>query len=440
MVKDAIAVEELKQRRQALAACYAPGTVLLIRGGRLVTRSNDTEYPFRQRSDFFYLTGLNEPDGWLVLVSGEPLDEFLFVLPRDSEQEIWHGRRLGCDKAAELSGITKVRELNELNRKVLSLLGSHDAVAWCYQVDSDERQQRQRWLDKLSESRKHGCPSQIHDLAPAIHELRLFKSKAEINLMRRSAQIAADAHRRAMSMCKVGRYEYQLAAEIHHEFAMRGTAGPAYGTICGSGDNACILHYTENESQLKNGDLVLIDAGCEYQGYASDITRTFPVNGRFSPAQKRLYNWVLKAQQAAIAQIKPGVTLPQLYKVAAKILSEGLIDVGVLKGSVAENIKGIHYRPYFMHGLGHWLGLDVHDVGAYKIDGEPRPLEPGMVLTIEPGLYIDSATECPPEYRGLGIRIEDDILVTEDGCENLTASVPVTVEEIEDLMTPGAFT
>lgn len=444
MTERGISTAEFQQRRAAVAQQFEPGTVILLRAGSLVTRSHDTEYPFRQHSDFFYLTGLNEPDAWLLMISAGPQasshQEHLFVLPRDPEQEIWHGRRLGTERAGELAGVAKVHELGELNRKVLQALGKHERVAWLFQVDEAQQQQRQRWLAKLASSRQHQCPVQTIDLAPAVHELRLIKSAAELQLMRTSAAIAADAHRRAMTMCKPGRFEYQIAAELHHEFAMRGTAGPAYGTICGSGDNACILHYTENQSKLRSGDLLMIDAGCEYQGYASDISRTFPVNGRFTDAQKRVYGWVLKAQRAAIAQIKPGVTMPQLYKTAAQILTEGLLDIGVLKGSLADNMKKISYRPFFMHGLGHWLGLDVHDVGAYKVDGSPRPLQPGMVLTIEPGLYIPADTDCAKQYRGMGVRIEDDILVTETGCENLTASVPVDVAEIEDLMTPGSFT
>jgi Xaa-Pro aminopeptidase len=265
-------------------------------------------------------------------------------------------------------------------------------------------------------------------------ELRLIKSPLEQDIMRQSARIASDAHVRAMRFTRPGRYEYQVAAELHHEFAMQGAAAPAYSTICGSGENACILHYTSNQSELTDGDLLLIDAGCEYQGYASDISRTFPVNGRFSPAQARVYEWVLKAQRAAIDVIRPGATLPEAYAVAAEILTEGLIDLGVLKGSVEDNLKTTAYRPYFMHGLGHWLGLDVHDAGAYQTAGKARPLQAGMVLTIEPGLYIPPQTECDPAYQGVGVRIEDDIVVTADGHENLTAAVPVAIDEIERLM------
>lgn len=430
---------ELKQRRQQLLDVLPPDTVVLLRGASLVTRSHDTEYPFRQSSDFYYLTGIEEPDAWLMMISGQKQREFLFVLPRDAEQEVWHGRRLGIEQAGQVSAIRQVYELSELNRKVLNTIGQYPKLAWSFAADTAQREHRQRWLDKLSESRKLASPDTIFNLDVYIHELRLFKSEYEINLLRESAKIAVQAHRRAMKTCQAGRYEYQVAAEIHHEFAVQGTAGPAYGTICGSGENACILHYTENSKCLQQGDLLLIDAGCEYQGCASDITRTFPVDGRFSEAQKRMYGWVLRAQQAAIEHIKPGNTLPQAYKIAAQILTEGLIDLGVLQGSVIENIKAVSYRPYFMHGLGHWLGLDVHDVGEYKVNGEPRPLEPGMVLTIEPGLYIPVGTECDQAYQGVGIRIEDDILVTAEGHENLTSGVPVEITEIESLMQSGAL-
>ena len=428
---------ELKQRRQQLLHALPPDTVVLLRAASLVTRSHDTEYPFRQSSDFYYLTGIQEPDAWLMMVSGQKPREYLFVLPRDPEQEVWHGRRLGTEQAGVISAIKHVYGLTDLNPMVLKTLGQYPQLAWSFAAEPAQRENRQRWLDKLSESRKFTPPGTIFNIDTYIHELRLFKSEYEINLMRKSANIAVQAHRRAMQTCQVGHYEYQIAAEIHHQFAVQGTAGPAYGTICGSGENACILHYTENSKRMQQGELLLIDAGCEFQGYASDITRTFPVDGRFSDAQKRIYGWVLRAQQAAIRQIKPGNTLPQAYKIAAQILTEGLIDLGVLQGTVSENMKAVSYRPYFMHGLGHWLGLDVHDVGEYKVDGEPRPLEPGMVLTIEPGLYIPVGTDCDQAYQGVGVRIEDDILVTADGHENLTSGVPVEVSEIESLMQSG---
>lgn len=432
--------QELTNRRKALASQLPQNAVILLRAASLVTRSHDTEYPFRQSSDFFYLTGIEEPDAWLMIITAPKPREYLFVLPRDAEQEIWNGRRLGEKKASQISGIEQVHELSELNRKVMNAIGQHDVLAWSFNADAKQCEKRHQWLSKITESRKLQSPRQHIDIDPLIHEMRLIKSDYEIGLMRKSAAIASLAHRRAMSTCKVGRYEYQLAADIHHEFALHGAAAPAYGTICGSGENACILHYTENSAQLKDGDLVLIDAGCEYHGYASDITRTFPVNGSFTAAQKRLYQWVLKAQRAAIAQIKPGATLPQAYKIAASILTEGLIEIGVLKGSVEDNLNSVSYRPYFMHGLGHWLGLDVHDRGEYNLGGQPRELEPGMVVTIEPGLYIPSGTACHPDYQGVGIRIEDDILVTENGHENLTADVPVEPTEIESLMKSGAFT
>lgn len=433
-----ILAQQYQQRRQRLLDELPADTVVVLKGATLVTRSHDTEYPFRQSSDFYYLTGINEPDATLLMIkpnrpNAQPRS-YLFVLPRDLEQETWNGRRLGTQLAGQISGIEQVYENKEANRRIMQALGQHQQVCWPLQVSLDEQNLRHRWLSTLTESRKLRPPRQYFDLNPYVHAQRLIKSPVEIALLRESARIAVDAHIRAMQKAEPGMYEYQLAAEIHHEFAVQGAAGPAYGTICGSGENACILHYTDNNMLMHDGQLVLIDAGCEYQGYASDITRTFPVNGRFTDAQRRLYNWVLKAQQAAIAHIKPGNTLPQAYKIAAHILTEGLIDLGVLSGSVQENIHNTSYRPYFMHGLGHWLGLDVHDVGEYNVNGEPRPLEPGMVLTIEPGLYIPKDTQCDPELRGLGVRIEDNLLVTATGHDNLTAGVPVEVDAIEALM------
>lgn len=429
-----IPLTELRARREAFKAKMQAGSVAVFAAGHEVTRSNDTEYPFRQDSDFYYLTGIQEAEAVLVFVPGQDESDLLFTLPRDAEQEVWHGRRLGVEKAKQLSGVDACYALTELSDKLLPLLSAHSAVYWSATPSEPFKAQQQEWLGQLHSDRKRTAPVTQHDSQPVVHELRLFKSAYEQQLMRESAAIAVNAHKRAMQFTKVNKFEYQVAAELHHEFAMNGALHPAYGTICGSGDNACILHYTENLSRLQDGDLLLIDAGCEYQGYASDITRTFPVNGRFTEAQKRMYNWVLKAQQAALEVIKPGATLPEAYKVAASILTEGLIDLGVLKGSVKENLKEMTYRPYFMHGLGHWLGLDVHDVGNYQQDGKTRPLEEGMVLTIEPGLYIPADTDCAEAYRGVGIRIEDDILVTADGHENLTAELPVTIDEIESLM------
>lgn len=431
-----VPVQELRSRRAALRQQMAENSVVVVWAGDEVTRSNDTDYAFRPHSDFFYLTGLDEPGGMLLMLQGDEPQDILFVQPRDAEQEIWHGRRYGEEAAQALSGTDQCLSLQSAEQQLVQALGTHTTLYWHFSVNLSLEAQQQALLQALRAhpDRKLRQPTSLHDLAPLMAELRLFKSPLEQDLMRQSAAIACAAHRRAMRFTQAGRYEYQVAAELHHEFAMQGAAAPAYGTICGSGENACILHYTSNHSELKDGDLLLIDAGCEYQGYASDISRTFPVNGRFSPAQTRLYNWVLKAQRAAIDVIRPGATLAQAYAVAAEILTQGLLDIGVLRGSLDENIKSLAYRPYFMHGLGHWLGLDVHDVGTYQNAGKARPLQAGMVLTIEPGLYIPPGTDCDPAYQGVGVRIEDDILVTADGHENLTAAVPVAIDEIEACM------
>ncbi|MGX5915096.1 Xaa-Pro aminopeptidase [Aliidiomarina sp. Khilg15.8] len=431
-----VPVAELKTRRAALRRKLADDSVVMVFAGDEVTRSNDTEYPFRPHSDFFYLTGLDEPGAVLVMVQGDETPDLLFVQPRDAEAEIWHGRRYGEQTAQALSGVDACHSLDALGTTLVQTLGTHAQLYWHFSVSEAVSAQQQQFLQAVrsSSDRKLHAPSTLKDIAPVMAELRLIKSTAEQTLMRQSAAIACAAHRRAMRFVQPGRYEYQVAAELHHQFAMQGAAAPAYSTICGSGENACILHYTSNQSELKDGDLLLIDAGCEYRGYASDISRTFPVNGRFTAAQTRLYNWVLKAQRAAIDVIRPGATIAQAYAVAAEILTEGLMDIGVLSGTLEDNLKSMAYRPYFMHGLGHWIGLDVHDVGSYQTSGKARALKAGMVLTIEPGLYIPRDTDCAPEYQGVGVRIEDDILVTKDGHENLTASVPVTIEEIEALM------
>ncbi len=278
------------------------------------------------------------------------------------------------------------------------------------------------------------APEIIKDIRPLVHEMRLFKSDAEIAVMRKAAKISCEAHKRAMGFAKAGATEYQLEAELHHHYAMNGARHPAYGTIVGSGNNANILHYTENNDVLKSGDLVLIDSGCELEGYAADITRTFPVSGRFSDAQKQVYELVLKAQQAAFEHVKPGGTLVKANQAAMKVMTQGLIQLGILAGDIDTLMENQACKAFYMHGLGHWLGLDVHDVGEYKLDEADRPFESGMVLTIEPGLYFDEDAEVPDKYKGIGIRIEDDLLVTEDGFENLTADAPKTITEIEALM------
>lgn len=430
---------EYQQRREALLQWLAeqPQTAIaIIPGASLQTRSNDTEYPFRQHSDFYYLTGFNEPDACLVLAPHADCQVQLFCQAKDPQQEVWHGRRLGTAAAVATLGVDVAYDADDLDAHLLHLFDGvelvftdHDNQAFtahCQELAVELRQQARRGVYP---------PSQWQHLSPWLHAQRLRKSESEIAVMREAARISVDAHKRAMRFAAPGRFEYQVAAELEHEFVMQGAAAAAYGTICGSGDNACILHYTENSAVMRDGDLLLIDAGAEYQGYAADITRTFPVNGRFSDDQRALYEWVLKAQEAALATVKPGSTLERAHEAAAFVITEGLVALGILQGKVNAHWQQASYRRFFIHGLGHWLGLDVHDVGQAPQTDKVLPFEPGMVITVEPGVYIPvDAEDIDPRWRGLGIRIEDDVVITADGYENLTDEVPKTVAEIEAWM------
>ncbi|WP_462158926.1 Xaa-Pro aminopeptidase [Pseudoalteromonas sp. GB56] len=431
-----ITKEEYLARQHQLLAQMKHNSVAVIPAAKEITRSRDTEFPFRQDSDFFYLTGFNEPDAMLVLIKGEEQKSVIYVRAKDKTAEIWHGRRMGAEAAVTQLPVDEAYTLAELDQGLIDAVNQKSTLYFGQGVYKDIDEQIFTLLNTLRGAPKKGyrAPEVIRDVRTLVHEMRLFKSPAEQTIMRRAGEISADAHKRAMRFAKPGATEYQLEAELHHHYAMNGARYPAYGTIVGGGDNATILHYTENESPLKDGDLVLIDSGCELEGYAADITRTFPVNGTFSDAQKAVYNVVLKAQYAALDLVKPGNTLAQAAQVVNRVLTEGLIDLGLLEGNLEELLESQAYRAFYMHGLGHWLGLDVHDVGEYKQDEKDRPFEPGMVLTIEPGLYISEDAPVAEQYRGIGIRIEDDVLVTENGHENLTASVPKEIAEIEALM------
>ncbi|AWL11128.1 Xaa-Pro aminopeptidase [Saliniradius amylolyticus] len=432
-----IPIQEYVARRQRLAEQLTDNSLCVIPAAGEVTRSRDTEYPFRQDSDFYYLTGFNEPDAVLVLIKQpDELETRLYCRPKDPQAEVWHGRRLGHEAAKEQLRVDKANALDDFQGELESLLNHKTSLYF--------PQGAYEWLDKqvfatlqmLRNKPKTGhAPDTLIDPRPLIHQMRLIKSEAEIATMRQAAAISVSAHKRTMQYCCPGRYEYQLAAELHHEFAMHGAHYPAYGTIVGGGDNACILHYTANEDELAEGELVLIDAGGEFNGYAADITRTFPVSGRFSEPQKQLYQIVLDAQLAAFKHIKPGGTLVAATEAAAEVITQGLLDVGILEGSLQQHMDEKTYREYFIHGLGHWLGLDVHDVGLYKTGETPVPLQPGMVLTVEPGIYISPEADVAEQWRGIGIRIEDNLVVTEQGHDNLTQGVPKTIEAIEALMT-----
>jgi len=430
---------EFLTRQKRLLEKMQPNSICLVPGSNLVTRSRDTEYPFRQDSYFQYLCAFPEPEAWLVLSNHQDYSKelcVLFCLDKDPAMEIWHGRRSGPKQAIQQYPVNRAYALDELDEQLLDLIDGHQHVYFAQGLGHDTDDLVFSLLQALRDSPKQSkqAPSSLIDVRIILDEMRLIKSASEIDLMRQAAAVATQAHIRAMQFVEAGKNEYHLEAEIHHEFAMQGAKYPAYSTIVGAGDNACILHYTENNQGLNAGDLVLIDAGCEWQGYASDITRTFPVSGAFSNEQKQLYELVLNAQLAAFDVIKPDNTIKQASDVAIAVITQGLIDLGILKGELTDNIERQTYRQFYMHGLSHWLGLDVHDVGNYKIDGQDRPLKTGMVLTVEPGIYIAPDADVDSKWCGIGIRIEDNLLITQSGHENLTLAAPKTISDIEALM------
>ncbi|MDE9579531.1 Xaa-Pro aminopeptidase [Citrobacter koseri] len=432
-----ISQQEYQRRRQALLAQMQPGSAALIFAAQEATRSADSEYPYRQSSDFWYFTGFNEPEAVLVLIKSDDTHNHsvLFNRVRDLTAEIWFGRRLGQDAAPEKLGVDRALAFSEINQQLYQLLNGLDVV---YHAQGEYAYADEivfAALDKLRKGSRQNltAPATMTDWRPMVHEMRLFKSPEEITVMRRAGEISALAHTRAMKKCRPGMFEYQLEGEIHHEFNRHGARYPSYNTIVGSGENGCILHYTENESEMRDGDLVLIDAGCEYKGYAGDITRTFPVNGKFTPAQREIYDIVLASLETSLRLFRPGTSIQEVTGEVVRIMIAGLVNLGILQGDVEQLIAENAHRPFFMHGLSHWLGLDVHDVGVYGQD-RSRVLEPGMVLTVEPGLYIAPDADVPEAYRGIGIRIEDDIVITETGNENLTASVVKKADDIEALM------
>ena len=432
-----ISQQEFIARQQRLLAQCAPDSVCIIPAARMVTRSRDTEYIFRQDSDFWYLTGFDEPDTWLLLSNHERHQHSFSAMvcqPKDKTQEIWQGRRLGAEEAIARFDLDEAYELAELPEVLMEWLYGHKHVYFALGQHHHADTFVLEALSALRNAPKEDvAPPSIQDVRPLLHEMRLFKSACEVAVMKAASKISAAAHTRAIKAARPGVYEYQLEAELHHEFAMAGARSPAYSTIVGSGENACVLHYTQNNKMLEEGDLVLIDAGAEYLGYAADITRTFPVSGKFSEPQKAIYALVLKAQQKALDFISPGVTLKDATRLVVEIITEGLIELGLLSGSLSENLENEHWRQFFMHGLGHFIGLDVHDVGNYRIDGEERPLQPGMVITVEPGIYIAPDADVDAAYQGIGVRIEDDVVITATGIEVLTADVPKSIEDIEAL-------
>ena len=400
-------------------------------------RNNDSEYRFRQCSDFYYLSGLNEPDAYLVLLKTDMAQKsILFNRSKDKLQEIWYGYRLGQQAAVSELYFDEAYQIDNLLEKLILFLNGITTVYFPIFQDDPLHVVLKETMTEMRACKRKGVtvPHQFIDSLPILHEMRLIKSEAEIALLTEAAEISAAGHIRAMQECRPGMWEYQLQSEVEYEFAQQGTRDIAYNSIVAGGENACILHYTNNNRQLRDGQLVLIDAGAEYKGYAGDITRTFPVNGHFSSHQSMLYQLVLDIQVRAISQVGPGVSLFDINQNVIKQMVDGLIELGIMEGDTDELIEQEAYKDFYMHGIGHYLGLDVHDVGEYGTKDKPRLLEPGMVITIEPGLYISDDADVDDVWKKIGIRIEDDVLVTESGGEVLTADVPKSINEIEALM------
>jgi len=430
--------KEFATRRKRLMQIMGGDAIAILPTAPERTRNRDVDHPYRPDSDFFYLTGFPEPEAVMALVPGRPQGEYiLFCRERDPHMETWHGRRAGLEGAREKYGADDAFPISDIDEILPGLLENRARVFYTMGSSADFDRKLMEWINRLRKQSRSGIhtPGEFVALDHHLHDMRLYKSRAEVGTMRTAARITARAHERAMRVCRPGMTEYQIEAEILHEFMANGARSPSYPTIVAGGDNGCILHYTENSDPLRDGDLLLIDAGCEYDCYAADITRTFPVNGRFSDPQRALYEIVLHANYAAIEQVKPGNHWNQPHEAAVKVLTEGLVKLGILKGRVATLVKEEAYKRFYMHRTGHWLGMDVHDVGDYKIGEEWRVLEPGMVLTIEPGLYIPLGSKgVAKKWQGIGIRVEDDVLVTPRGHEVLTVDAPKTVDEIESVM------
>ena len=432
--------QEFARRRRQLMKLMGRDAIAILPAAPERTRNSDVQYRFRQDSDFQYLTGFGEPQAVAVLMPGRPEGEYvLFVRERNPERETWDGKRAGPGGARKVFGADDAFPIDDIDEILPGLMETRARVYYTMGLFHDFDQRVVGWVNTLRSQARSGRqpPHEFVALDHTLHDLRLYKSRTELGLMRKAGQIAAGAHRRAMQFTRPGQNEYQVMAELVHEFGRHG-ADTSYHPIVGGGANSCILHYNENNEELQDGDLLLIDAGCEYEYYASDITRTFPVNGRYTKEQRAIYDVVLAAQHAAFAKVKPGNHWNDPHDAAVKAITQGLVKLGLLKGSVPQLIKDEAYRKFYMHRTGHWLGMDVHDVADYQVDGEWRVLEPGMVLTIEPGIYIAAGTRGVPKgYWNIGIRIEDDVAVTAKGHEVLTDDVPTDPDAIERLMAAG---
>ncbi len=421
-----------------------PGSVAIIPAAHEVTRSYDSHYRFRQDSDFLYLTGFPEPEAIAVIAPSDEKNPFtLFVRPRDPLMETWNGKRFGVEGAVKNFGASKAFPVESFARELPKLIGGYEKLYYRFGRYEDFDLQVLEYFSRQQFARQTGAypPATIIDPSVITHEMRLIKNDEEIALMQKAADISAAAHVKAMKTAKPGMGEFEIEALLEAYFRQKGGVGPAYTSIVGAGANACILHYIENNGRLKEGDLLLIDAGAEVEGYAADITRTFPVGGRYSPAQRDIYDVVLETQKACCEITKVGSSNVKRQELAIEMLTEGMVRIGLLKGKPKDLIKKKAYKKYYMHGLGHYLGLDVHDAGRYFSDTrvkKSRPFEAGMVLTVEPGIYVPpDDRSAPPKYRGIGVRVEDDVLITKDGNVNLTSKVPKEREEIEELMNKG---
>jgi len=435
---------EFSRRRRALMRMMGKGGIAILPSAPARTRNRDVEYPYRQDSDFHYLTGFGEPEAVLVLVPGRAQGEFvLFCRDQDPEREVWDGKRVTPAGARQDYGADDAFPINDVDEILPGLIEQCERVYYTMGAQPDFDSKLIGWVTELRGRGGSGAhtPDEFIALDHLLHDLRLYKSRSEISAVRKSVRIAVAAHKRAMAVCQPGMYEYELEAEYQHEFRRNATQC-SYQPIVGGGDNGCVLHYVQNDQQLQEGDLVLADVGCEYDCYASDITRTWPVGGRFTREQRELYEIVLQAHQAAIKKAVPGNHWNDPHDAAVRVITRGLQRLGLLKGDLRTLIGRQKYRKYFMHRTGHWLGLDVHDVGDYKVSEQWRLLEPGMVLTVEPGIYIAESSGAAKKWRGTGIRIEDDVVITGNGNEVLSKGLPVDPDEIESLVgsaQPGQF-
>jgi Xaa-Pro aminopeptidase len=432
-LENPLQVKPFKARRARLARDLGEGIVVLPTAPEL-HRNADTHYDYRWDSGFYYLTGFREPEAVLVMVPGPKPRSILFCREKNLEREIWDGYRYGPETAREMFAFDEAYPFGELDQRLPDLISDRDVLHTPVGADATWDARVTGWLNSVRAKVRTGvtAPTQIRDVRAAVNDMRLFKDETEIAIMRRAGAISSAAHVRAMKMAAPGKREYEVDAELMHEFMRNGARAPAYGSIVASGANACVLHYRNNDAELRKGDLLLIDAGCELDSYAADITRTFPIASRFSAAQRDIYELVLASQEAAIKAVKPGADFIDYHDAATRVLVQGFIDFKLCKGSVDQVLEDGSYKQFYMHRTGHWLGLDVHDAGDYMQKGKWRKLKPGMVLTVEPGCYIRPAPNVPKSFWNIGVRIEDDVLVTAKGRDVLTAECPKKVKDVED--------